>query len=75
MGTVPKVVHLEARNEVEHAFSDHTKTRAAFGDLIGGVTLEDGLARMAAWARTIGPQEWARFSGIEVAKNLPPSWR
>ena len=75
MGVAPRVVHLEARHEVEHAFSDHAKTRAAFGDLIGGVTLAEGLGRMAAWARTIGAQEWMKFSGIEVPKNLPPSWR
>ena len=75
MGVTPRVVHLDARNEVEHAFSDHAKTRAAFGDLMKGVTLAQGLARMAAWVRKVGARDWTAFTGIEVTKNLPPSWR
>lgn len=75
MGAVPEVTHLAQRHEVVHAYSDHASVRAAFGDLLHDVTLEDGLARMAAWARGHGATETPRFTAIEVARNLPPSWR
>lgn len=69
------IVHLPARNEVVHAFSDHTKIRGVFGEQTP-VGLQDGLARMARWVREHGPRSPVEFAGeIEVAVNLPPSWR
>lgn len=69
------VAHLPARNEVAHAFSDHSKARDVFG---GGdpIRLDEGLARMAQWVRERGPQVSIEFVGeIEVRLSLPPSWR
>jgi len=71
----PDVVHLDARNEVIHAFSDHSKLSHVFdpGEPVG---LRDGIERMAAWVRERGPCEPLEFPGkIEVATNLPASWR
>jgi UDP-glucose 4-epimerase len=68
------VVHLPARNEVQHAFSDHTKAQSVFG-LQATTDLETGIAKMVAWAQEHGPMQPSRFSGIEIEKNLPPSWR
>jgi UDP-glucose 4-epimerase len=68
------VRHLDARKEVVHAFATHDRVREVFG-LGAPVTLEDGLARMAAWAKKVGPRTSGRFGEIEVMKNLPPSWR
>jgi UDP-glucose 4-epimerase len=74
MGQAPEMNYLPARNEVKHAFSNHDKLRQAFGD--GPHTsLEEGIARMAAWAREAGPRRSKPFQGIEIAKNMPPSWR
>ncbi|MCW5981531.1 MAG: NAD-dependent epimerase/dehydratase family protein [Bryobacteraceae bacterium] len=67
-------VHLPARNEVLHAYSDHSKARAVFG-LQGETRLEDGLAKMAGWAKTVPLAAPKPFTGIEVDKNMPPSWR
>jgi UDP-glucose 4-epimerase len=67
------VKHLAARNEVLHAFSDHSKARAAFG-LGAPTSLEDGLARMAQWAKTVTLRPLQGFANIEVTKNMPPSW-
>jgi UDP-glucose 4-epimerase len=68
------VKHLEARNEVVHAFSDHTKVRGAL-ELNNPIDIRDGIARMAAWVHEHGAREPVRFKGeIEVARNLPPSW-
>jgi UDP-glucose 4-epimerase len=66
-------VHLPPRKEVVHAFSSHAKTRSVFGRK-PAVTLEEGVSRMAEWARRVGPRQTKAFQGIEVRKNLPPSW-
>jgi UDP-glucose 4-epimerase len=74
MGVRPNIKHLEARNEVVHAYSSHAKVQACFGDLIHNVPLEQGIERMAAWAKRAGPRQGKPFEGIEVRRNLPPSW-
>ena len=68
-----RVTHLPARNEVEHAYSSHELLQRVFGPL-PTVSLEDGIDRMAAWARARGPMEASPFQQIELSKNLPPSW-
>jgi UDP-glucose 4-epimerase len=74
-GIEPRVEHLPARNEVVHAFSDHSKVRAAF-DPPEPLELREGIERMAAWVREHGAREPVEFSGqIEVERNLPPSWK
>jgi UDP-glucose 4-epimerase len=65
--------HLPARNEVVHAYSDHSKVRQVF-ETPPPVTLEEGITRMVAWARAVGPRHSRYFGEIEIAKNLPPSW-
>jgi UDP-glucose 4-epimerase len=67
-------VHHEARIEVVHAFSDHTKAREAFGEA-GVTSLEEGVARMVEWARRHGPRATAPFAGIEIERGLPAAWR
>jgi UDP-glucose 4-epimerase len=66
--------HLPERFEVEHAYADHSKAQRAFGDLMSGVTLDEGLRRMAQWAKTRGPQDVRSFYRLETTKNLPPAW-
>jgi UDP-glucose 4-epimerase len=74
MGVKPDLKHLEARNEVVHAYSSHAKVQKYFGDLIKDVSLEEGVGRMAAWAKKAGARQGKPFQGIEVRKNLPPAW-
>jgi len=73
MGLRVGVQHLPARNEVKHAFADHSKAKSYFG-VTRQVPLEEGLRRMAEWARTVGSQEPSVFGAIEIPRNLPPSW-
>ena len=68
------VLHHDARNEVIHAFSDHSKVQQVFGPG-ASTSLEDGVARMADWARRHGPRTTPPFAGIEIERGLPPSWR
>jgi UDP-glucose 4-epimerase len=74
MGVAPKTRHLDARNEVVHAYSSHAQVQRYFGELIRNVPLKEGVARMAAWAKTTGARQGKPFEGIEVRKNLPQSW-
>jgi UDP-glucose 4-epimerase len=69
----PEIDLLPAREEVVHAFSDHAKLHRVFGQE-PTVSLEEGLRRMADWAREIGVREPVRFESVEVLRNLPPSW-
>jgi UDP-glucose 4-epimerase len=74
-GAEPVLEHLPARNEVVHAFSDHTKVRRDF-EPPEPLDLRAGIQRMAAWVREHGSREPIEFAGdIEVERNLPPSWR
>lgn len=65
--------YLAARNEVLHAYSDHSKVRAVFS-IKGSTSLESGLARMANWAKVQTIQPLKPFTNIEVRRNLPSSW-
>ena len=69
------VEHHPARNEVVHAFSDHAKVRRVF-DPPEALDLDEGIRRMAAWVREHGARDPVEFAEpIEIARNLPPSWR
>jgi UDP-glucose 4-epimerase len=73
-GVTPSIQHLPARNEVQHAYADHTKAARILA-AESHVTLEDGVARMAEWARRVGARRSAAFRDIEITQNLPESWR
>ncbi len=72
-GVEPKITHLSARNEVLHAYSDHTKAHGTFGSPTG-IDLKQGIARMAAWARRVGARQSQEFSNIEITEKLPDGW-
>ena len=74
MGVAPALRHFPARNEVKHAFSSHEKAHRILGAPAAPVSLREGLARMAAWARRAGPRESQPFKHIEILKNLPKAW-
>jgi len=73
-GVPPEFRHLPARQETVHAHACHEKIRRDLG-FDSRTPLREGVARMAAWARTLGPQQPTPFGEIEVERNLPPSWR
>ncbi len=73
MGVEGKLRHLAPRNEVVHAYSDHTRAHTVFGHKTP-TPLRDGLARMAAWAKATGAKKSKRFDNIEITEKLPPVW-
>lgn len=72
-GVTADINYLAARNEVLHAYSDHTKAHGVFGDPTG-IDLAEGIARMAAWARKVGARQSQEFSNIEITEKLPDGW-
>ena len=73
MGKECRVMHLDPRNEVKIAFSDHSRAERAFGQR-GKTSLDAGIRGMAAWVEKHGARESSVFEDIEIAKNLPLSW-
>ncbi len=68
-----QIEYLEPRNEVVHAYSDHTKVHREFGN-DRNTSLEEGLKRMVEWARGAGIRSSYKFENIEIKEKLPPSW-
>ena len=56
MGVACTVVHLDSRNEVKVAFSDHSKAERVFGRK-SQVSLHAGIRAMANWVKVHGPRE------------------
>jgi UDP-glucose 4-epimerase len=73
MGRECRTEHFDARREVKIAFSDHRKIEAVFGRK-EKTPLEVGVLSMAGWVKEHGARRSRIFEGIEVKKNLPPSW-
>jgi len=72
-GVEANIKFLAARNEVLHAYSDHTKAHAVFG-AGSGVDLKEGISRMAAWAKEVGARQSQEFGNIEISEKLPEGW-
>jgi UDP-glucose 4-epimerase len=71
-GKTPQLRFLEARNEVQHAYSEHAKIRKFFE---GSETpLQEGLRRMAEWAAKHGPRSSGKFANVEITRNMPSIW-
>ena len=66
-------IYLPARDEVEVAFSDHSKLNRVYGMRLP-THLSGGLKCMANWVKDNGARESKPFKDIEITKNLPPSW-
>ena len=72
-GVEPKLTYLDRRNEVEIAYSDHSKAKKILA-AEPKTSLEVGLKKMAEWAKRHGARKSKDFDHIEVPINLPPSW-
>jgi UDP-glucose 4-epimerase len=73
-GKPADVKHLPARNEVVHAFSDHSRVRDVFAPP-PPIDLRTGIRRMAEWVKSRGPAAPVRFSDIEIRDKLPAGWQ
>ena len=73
MGVRPAIRYLPSRQEVKVAYSDHRACREVFGQE-NRTHLEEGLKRMAIWAKSSGSRKSKKFKDIEVMKSLPSCW-
>ncbi len=73
MGLTSDIRYLDARNEVQHAYADHEKAHRAF-NITSNYSLNDGLAKMAEWAKTAGSRKSQKFDNIEITEKLPKIW-
>ena len=73
MGIKGELRYLPARNEVMHAYSDHSKAKELFGDT-ASTTLLEGLTKMEAWAKKTGIKKSSKFENIEITEQLPSFW-
>lgn len=69
----PDIRYLKARNEVIHAYSDHSKAHQVFGQHTS-CTLKEGIDRMGKWAKLVGARKSQDFANIELSDNLPQGW-
>ena len=76
MGIERPINYQPARNEVLHAYADHSKAIKVFNlDASKFVQLKDGVTKMAAWVDEVGSRSSSYFGNIEIEENLPPIWR
>ncbi len=68
-----EIRHLETRNEVQHAYSDHSKVKKNFPSN-KNTALKEGLQKMAEWAKNAGVRKSQKFKDIEITEKLPPVW-
>jgi len=72
-GIEKNLEHLPPRMEVKHAYADHSKVKEFFRKQ-PTVSLEDGIGRMAAWARKRGLPKPTPAPAVELHRNLPSGW-
>lgn len=68
-----EIKHVEARNEVVHAWADHSKFNTVLKPT-KDTSLAEGIKKMAVWAKKNGVQKTPIFKNIEITENLPPVW-
>lgn len=73
MGRKVTIKFLKERNEVKHAYADHSKVKKVFG-YEPKYSLHDGLCIMAEWAKKAGSRKSKTFEDIEISKKMPEGW-
>lgn len=74
MQSTTQIRYLEQREEVLHAYSDHTAFKTLFTPK-SETSLTEGLSKTATWVQQHGARESSAFENIEITKNLPKSWK
>ena len=67
------LVHLEKRNEVHTAYSDHTKAKELLG-FNDNTNLEETIREMYTWAQS-QPNRTVEYFDYEIEKNLYSFWK
>ena len=73
MGSSVELRYLPQRNEVLHAYADHSKAKKLFS-ISHYTPLEDGVSRMVDWVKRVGARKTPFFQDIEIKENIPLVW-
>jgi UDP-glucose 4-epimerase len=73
-GTNIQPKHVQERHEVKHAFCTIDKSERILG-FKDKTPLEEGLRKMAAWAKQKGHMNPIIWEGYELERNLPEFWK
>lgn len=73
MGSDMQPEHGQERFEVKHAYCTTEKSEKLLGYRTT-VTLEEGIRRMAEWAKNKGPMKPITWKSYEVYRNIPKFW-
>jgi UDP-glucose 4-epimerase len=74
MGSDLKPIHMEDRpGEVKHAYCTVEKSMKLLNYKTRH-SIKEGVARMAEWAKQIGPQEPTYVLPLEITKRVPKAW-
>lgn len=73
IGIEGELRYLPARNEVLHAHSDHSKIKKVL-QTASSTGLDEGLKKMAEWAKKAGIRKSPKFENIEITEKLPAIW-
>jgi UDP-glucose 4-epimerase len=73
MGINGKLRYLPPRNEVVHAYADHSKAKKIF-QINSTTNLADGVLKMSEWAKKVGITKSKKFKDIEILEKLPAFW-
>lgn len=68
------IEYLEKREEVIHAYADHSNFNRTFTPK-APITLTEGLLKMANWVKAHGSKTTKSFTDIEIKTKLPKSWQ
>ena len=75
MGLSQDINYQPARNEVLHAYADHTNAKETFNlDEDNFIDLKEGIEKMATWVSKVGSRKSNYFGEIEIHEKLPPIW-
>jgi UDP-glucose 4-epimerase len=75
MGLSQDINYQPARNEVLHAYADHTNAKKIFNlNEDNFINLREGIEKMAGWVSKVGSRESNYFGEIEIHEKLPPIW-
>ncbi|MFH0928960.1 MAG: NAD-dependent epimerase/dehydratase family protein [Candidatus Aenigmatarchaeota archaeon] len=69
-----KPLHAPPRYEVKHAFCTIDKSVRVLGYKTT-VNLDEGVTKMANWAKKVGPRTSKIWERVEIEKNLPVFWK
>lgn len=73
LGKKSKIKYFEARNEVQHAYSDHSKIKKVF-NIQDFTPLIEGITRTVNWVKQHGARKTPLFNDIEITEKLPSMW-